>query len=149
MSALEFVVIEINSTRTGGWSDYSRCRASEAITFLAEQMPRDYRARHWITGESLSFRQLREMTVEPEVWENKAPATYSHTRILEDSFEIADGWKLTLVELREGEMAYMPGTTKKLIHGPAFLMYQISGTGILCDHMSYAQYEEKKAKYGR
>lgn len=149
MSALEFVVVEIHSIRSGGWTDYARCSASEAMTFLTGQFPSDYRAKHWISGERLSFRQLRDMTDEPERWENKAPLTFSHTWVLQNSFEIADGWKLTLVELRDGDTAYVPGSSKKSIAGPAFLMYQISGSGILCDHLDYAQYEEKKAKYGR
>lgn len=149
MSALEFVVVEMNSPRLGRWADYSRCTASEALVFLSDHFPSDYRAKHWISGELLTFGQLREMTEEPEAWENKAPLKFSHSWVLRNSFQIGDGWKLTLVELQNGDTAYMPGSTKKHIQGPAFLMYQISGSGILCDQLGYAQYEEKKAKYGR
>ena len=85
MSAGEYVVIQVWSksydSAEASWLDYSRCTASQALSFLADRNRPDtvhrYRAVHWIYSEIvLNDRQLREMAQHgrTETYAGKPPA---------------------------------------------------------------------------
>lgn len=64
--------------------------------------------------------------------------TYDYNRVLQlaDPVPGDDGkWKRTLITLREGETAMIPGTTKRFVNGPARLQYDIHPTGIQLKHV--------------
>lgn len=60
--------------------------------------------------------------------------TYDHNYILSHAVAVAgdDGkWQKTVVEVKAGETAYLPGTSKRGIPGPVRLQYDIHPSGIL------------------
>lgn len=79
MSAGEFVVVQVYSDHAT-WQDYSRCTAAEAQRFMASRTGKSVnRAKHWITGDLLSERQLTVMaTLSPSQWADRPPTDADH-----------------------------------------------------------------------
>lgn len=79
-------------------------------------------------------------------------ATYDHNWVIENMTARPDthpenkGWSVCVVELAAGETAYMPGTTKHLIQGPALVQYDIHASGILAKHLDRGQFRDWQAK---
>lgn len=72
----DFVVIQIKSERTGGeWLDYARTDAGTARMHMAAMTRdnREYRAKHWITGDLLTPGQLGTMAEHLEWFEEQPP----------------------------------------------------------------------------
>ena len=64
--------------------------------------------------------------------------TYDYNRVLNLAEPVSGGdgkWKRTLITLGEGETAMIPGTSKRLVDGPARLQYDIHPSGILLKHV--------------
>lgn len=64
--------------------------------------------------------------------------TYSHTYILDNAVENPgdDGkWRKTVVDVKAGETAYLPGSTKRVVYGPCKLQYDIHPSGIILKHL--------------
>lgn len=72
--------------------------------------------------------------------------TYDHNYVIEHmtarplTHPDHKGWSVCVIEIREGETAYMPGTTKHAIHGPTRVQYDIHASGILAKHLDVSQY---------
>lgn len=79
-------------------------------------------------------------------------STYDHNWILSHAVKRPvthpdnKGWSVCVVEVKPGETAYAPGTTKHLIHGPAFVQYDIHPTGWVGKHLDAAQYKAMQDK---
>lgn len=64
--------------------------------------------------------------------------TYGHGYILLCAMPVPgdDGrWKRAVIDVKAGETAYLPGSTKRYVHGPARLQYDVHPTGILLKHV--------------
>lgn len=64
--------------------------------------------------------------------------TYDFDRILGLAVEMGDdGWSRCIIDVAEGETAYLPGTTKKMLLGPGKFQYDIHATGVTVKHVGH------------